>query len=193
MSLWTDKIRSIAVDLKDCVTGLVDDFCIRVASVIVEDVDSGIIGGLDICAGGNVIKGVHNGVINCAGIEEKFSSDLLQKFDFIGREGCNVINFCVLNFLSVVGSIHPGWAVVFWFWDDVFEFLEGLFNVPLHADLDGTLCVVSFEVHSYVLFGFPINFQRVFDTDTGIEMINILFVCAFDTKVVDHESEGDVP
>ena len=65
--LWTDEIHSIAVGLKDHVAGLVDDFCIRVASVVVKEVDSDIVGGLNICAGGDVIKGVHHGVINCAG------------------------------------------------------------------------------------------------------------------------------
>ena len=75
----------------------------------------------------------------------------------------------------------------------MFKFLEGLFNVPLHADSDGALCVVLFEVHSYVLFGCPINFEEVVGTDTGDEMIDILFVSIFDTKVVDHESEGFVP
>ena len=98
-----------------------------------------------------------------------------------------------IEFLSVVGLIHLGWAVVFLFLGVVFEFLEGLFNVPLHADSDGALCVIPFEMHSYVLFGFSINFERVFGTDTGDDMINILFVCVFDTEVVDHESEGDVP
>ena len=82
---------------------------------------------------------------------------------------------------------------MFLFWDVVFDFLEGLFNLPLHADSDGAFCVVPFEVHSYVLFGFPINIERVFGTDTGGEMINVLFVGVFDTKVVDHKSEGDVP
>ena len=68
LGLWTDKICSIAVDLKDHVTGSVDDFCIRVASGIFEEVDSGIVGGLDICAGGDVIKDMHHSVISCAGI-----------------------------------------------------------------------------------------------------------------------------
>ena len=66
------------------------------------------------------------------------------------------------------------------FQDVVFEFLEGLFNVPIHADADSAFGVVTFEVHTDVLFGFPINFERVFWTDTGDEMINILFVRVFD-------------
>ena len=74
----TDKIRSIAVHLKDHVTaGAVDDFCIRGARGVVEEVDCGIVGGLDIGAGSNVIQGVHHGVTDGAGIEEKFSGDLL--------------------------------------------------------------------------------------------------------------------
>ena len=73
----TDKIHSIPVHLKDHVTGAVDDFCIRVARGVVEKVDGGIVGGLDIGAGSNIIKGMHHGVINGAGIEEKFSGDLL--------------------------------------------------------------------------------------------------------------------
>ena len=68
---------SIAVNLKDHVTGAVDGFCIRVASGVVEGVDCDIVGGLDIGAGSNVIKGMHHGVIHGAGIEEKFSGDLL--------------------------------------------------------------------------------------------------------------------
>ena len=104
-----------------------------------------------------------------------------------------MVNLCVLIFLSKVGSVHPGWAVVFLFWDVMFEFFEGLFNEPLHVNSDGAFCVVPFEVYTYVLFGFPINFEQVFGTDTADEMINILFVCVFDTKVVDHESEGDFP
>ena len=79
------------------------------------------------------------------------------------------------------------------FWDVVSEFFEGLLNVLLHTDSDGAFCVVPFEMHTYVLFGFPINFERVFATDTGDQMINIVFVCVFDTKVVNHKSEGDVP
>ena len=75
--VWTDEIRSITVHLKDHVTGAVDDFCIRVANGVVEEVDCSIVGGLDIGAGSNVIKGTHHGVINSAGIEEKFSGDLL--------------------------------------------------------------------------------------------------------------------
>ena len=84
LGLWTDKIRSIAVNLKYHVTSLVDDFCIRVARGIIEKVDGGIVGWLDIGAGSNVIKGVHHGGIDSAGIEEKFPGDLLQEFDFIG-------------------------------------------------------------------------------------------------------------
>ena len=77
LRIWADEIRSIAVHLKDHVTGLVDDFCIKVASGVVEEVDYGIVGGLDICAGSNVIKGMNHGFIDGAGIEEKFFSDLL--------------------------------------------------------------------------------------------------------------------
>ena len=58
------------------------------------------------------------------------------------------------------------------------------------ADSDGAFYVVPFETHTYVLFGFPINFERVFGMDTGDEMINILFVRVFDTKVFG--SEGNV-
>ena len=104
-----------------------------------------------------------------------------------------MVNLGVLNFLSVVWSIHPGGAVVLLFWDAVFEFLEGLFNVPIHADAYNGFGVVPFEVHAKVLFGFPINFERVFGTDTGNEMINVLFVCIFDTEIVHHKGEGNVP
>ena len=79
------------------------------------------------------------------------------------------------------------------FGDVVFEFLEGLCNVPIGAGAYSLFGVVPFEVHTDVLFGFPINFERVFGTETGDEMINILSVCVFDTEVVDHESEGNVP
>ena len=72
----TDKIRSITVHLKDHVTGTVDDFCVRVARGVVEKVDGGIVGRLDIGAGSDVIKGTH-GVIEGACIEEKLSGDLL--------------------------------------------------------------------------------------------------------------------
>ena len=41
---WTDKIRSIAIGLKDHVADLVDDFSIRVAGNIFEEVDNGIVG-----------------------------------------------------------------------------------------------------------------------------------------------------
>ena len=75
--VWTDKIRIITVHLKDHVIGAVYDFCTRVASSVVEEVDYGIVGGLDIGAGSNVIKGMHHGVIDDAGIEEKFSGNLL--------------------------------------------------------------------------------------------------------------------
>ena len=88
-----------------------------------------------------------------------------------------MVNFCILNFLSVVGSFHPGYAVVFFSWDVVFEFLEVLFNVPLHADSDGVFCVIPFEVHTYVLFGFPINF--VFDLVIlidGVKRDNLAFM-----------------
>ena len=77
LCFWTDGIRSVTVDLKDHVTGVVEDFCIRAACSVVEEVDCGIVGGLNICAGSNAIKGVHHGVIDAAGIEEKFSGDLL--------------------------------------------------------------------------------------------------------------------
>ena len=103
-----------------------------------------------------------------------------------------MVNLGVLNCLSVVGSTHPGGAVVLLFWDVVFEFLEGLCNVPIHADTYGAFGVVPFEVHTNVLFGFRINFERVFATDTGDEMINVLSVRIFDTKIVNHEGEGNV-
>ena len=100
-------------------------------------------------------------------------------------------NLGVLNLLFVVWSIHPGGAVVFLFWDVMFEFLESLCNVSIHADAYGAFVVVPFEVHPDVLFGFPINFEWVFGTNTGNEVITALFVCIFDTKVVDHEGEGN--
>ena len=79
------------------------------------------------------------------------------------------------------------------FWDVVFEFLEGLGNLPIHAGAYSGFVVVSFEVYTDVLFGFPINFERVFGTDTGDGMINVLFVLIFDTEVVNHEGKGNVP
>ena len=99
----------------------------------------------------------------------------------------------VLYFLSVVWSVHFGGAVVRLFWDLVFEFFEGLVNVAIHADVYGAFVIILFEVHSDVLFGFPVNFEQVFCTDTGYEMINVLFVRIFDTEVVDHEGEGNFP
>ena len=102
-----------------------------------------------------------------------------------------MVNLGVLIFLSVVWSIHPGGSVVRLFWDLVFEFLEGLCNVPIHADGYGAFVVVPFEVHPDVLFGFTIDFEWVFYTDTGYEVINVLFVYVFDTKVVDQEGEGN--
>ena len=74
----------------------------------------------------------------------------------------------------------------------MFEFLDGLFNVFIHAHAYGAFVEVPFEVHPDVLFGFSVDFERVFCTDTGYEMINALFVRIFDTKVVDHEGEGNV-
>ena len=103
-----------------------------------------------------------------------------------------MVSLGVLNFLSVVWSIHPGGAVVFLFWDVVFKFLEGLFNIPIHADAYGAFGVVPYEVHTDVLFGFPIDFERVFGTDTGNKMINVLFVCIFDTKIINYKGEGNV-
>ena len=75
------------------------------------------------------------------------------------------------------------------FWDVGVEFLEGLCNVSIHADAYGAFVVIPFEVHFDVLFGFPVNFERVFCTDTGYEMINVLLIRIFDTKVVNHEGE----
>ena len=74
----------------------------------------------------------------------------------------------------------------------MFEFFEGLVNIAIHADAYGAFVVVPFEVHSDVLFCFSVNFERVFCTDTGYEMINVLLVCIFDTEVVNHEGEGNV-
>ena len=96
------------------------------------------------------------------------------------------------EFLSVVRSIHPGWAVVRLFWDVLFEFFEGLCDVSIHADTYGAFGVVPFEVHPDVLFSFTINFKWVFGTDTGNEVMNVLFVRIFDTKVVDDKGEGNV-
>ena len=42
-----------------------------------------------------------------------------------------------------------------------------MFDVPIHTDSDCPFRVVPFEVHPYVLFGFPMNFEQVFDADTG--------------------------
>ena len=93
---------------------------------------------------------------------------------------------------DVVWSLYPGGAVVFLFWDLVFEFFEGLCNVSIHADAYGAFVVVPCEVHVDVLFDVPINFEWVFGTDTGNEVFNVLFVCIFDTEVVYHEGEGNV-
>ena len=43
---------------------MVDDFSIVVASSIIEEVDGGILGELDVCAGGNVIEGIYHSVVN---------------------------------------------------------------------------------------------------------------------------------
>ena len=77
LGFGTDKIRSITVYLKDHVTDAVDDFCVRVASGVVEKVDGGIVRRLNIGAGSEVIKGMHHGVINSPCIEEELSGDLL--------------------------------------------------------------------------------------------------------------------
>ena len=76
-SFGTDEICSIAVHLKDHVTGALDDFCVRVARGVVEKVDGGIVGRFNIGAGNDVIKGMYHGVINGSSIEEKPSGDLL--------------------------------------------------------------------------------------------------------------------
>ena len=56
LCVWTDEIRSIAVHLKDRVTSAVDNFCIEVASSVAEEVDGGIVCGLDIGASSNIIN-----------------------------------------------------------------------------------------------------------------------------------------
>ena len=103
-----------------------------------------------------------------------------------------MVHFGVLYFF-VRSLVSPfGGAVVRLFWDLVFEFLECLVNVSIHADAYSAFLVIPFEVHPDVLFGFPVNFEWVFCTDTGYEMINVLFVSIFDTKAVNHEDEGNV-
>ena len=92
LGFWTDEICSIAVGLKNHVAGSIDDFSIRVADGIVEEVDGVVVGGLDICAGGNVVEGVHHGVVNCSGIETNFSGYLLEELDFLRCEGRPVVN-----------------------------------------------------------------------------------------------------
>ena len=100
-----------------------------------------------------------------------------------------MVDLGVLYCLSIVRSFHLGGAVVRLFWNVVFEFAEGLFNVSIHADAYSAFIVIPFEVHPDVLFGFQIDFEWVCCTDTGCEVINVLFVCIFDTEVVDHEGE----
>ena len=54
-----------------------------VASSILEEVDGGIVGRLNICFGGNAIEDMHHGIVNWLGIEEKFSGYSLEEFYFL--------------------------------------------------------------------------------------------------------------
>ena len=108
--------------MKDHVIGLVDDFGIRVASGIIEEVYGGIVGRLNICAEGNVFECTHHGIVDCSGIEEKFSGDLLEEFYFLWCEGHAVVNISTLDGLAVVGAVHFGWTVVCLFWNFMSKF-----------------------------------------------------------------------
>ena len=76
----------------------------------------------------------------------------------------------------------------------MFKLFECLFGIPIHADSDSVFGTGPFEVHVNVLFCFPpVNLERVFCADACDEVVGIVFVCVLDTKVVNHEGEGDVP
>ena len=83
---------------------------------------------------------MHHGVVNCAGIEEKFSSDLLKEFYFRRCEVRAVINLCILDVLFIVGPVHFGWSVVFCFGISWLNVLRACSMYP--SILTQTVCLV---------------------------------------------------
>ena len=79
-SLGVDQVSGIAVDVKDHVTGPVQNFCIGIACGIVEEVDSGVVCASDIVTRRYSVDGMDHCVIHGAGIVEEFSGDLLDVF-----------------------------------------------------------------------------------------------------------------
>ena len=77
-----------------------------------------------------------------------------------------MVNFCILDSLAIVGSVHFGWAAVFLFWYIMFKLFE-VFNVAIHTDVDSLFVIVLFEVHVNILFGIPVDLKWLFVVYAG--------------------------
>ena len=72
------------------------------------------------------------------------------------------------------------------------KFMKGCCNVAWHGQVDGLpFDIVPFECYSTVEFFRPIFSDAVFSADAVAEMISMLLVDIFDSKVVDHQGKCD--
>ena len=75
---------------------------------------------------------------------------------------------------------------------DVFKFLPGLFHIFYQAADRFLFIVVPFKVNSNVLFCIEVNFESVFCLHDFNEVLGVLFVDIFDSKIVNNKCEGDI-
>ena len=87
---------------------------------------------------------MQHGVVDGACIEKKFSSFPLDKFYSCRAKKWGGINMWILEGLFVVWLFVFGWATEMMGGGEVFEFLEGIFNVAIQGANKFGFLVVQF-------------------------------------------------
>ena len=72
------------------------------------------------------------------------------------------------------------------------EFLQFVFDVSWHEQLDGALIAVPFEGHSTTESEFPIGCEFVQCSNCLEQVVSVALVGAFDSKTIGHKCEGNV-
>ena len=72
------------------------------------------------------------------------------------------------------------------------EFVKGIFDVARLAEVTDTIGIVPFEVDAAEAFAFPVNVNFLIMVVKALDqMVGMLFVNVFDTKVIHNEAEAD--
>ena len=142
--------------------------------------------------GFNGAKGREEGAVDCSGVENEDTYDLLDQGDvFLVEFGSGVGGSCELGCCSVLGCCPLVGGVLWFGWRGVLEALECFFDVSGHGDVYGAVDVIPCEVEATEGAAGPVGGNGVFGLEGRLEVLCMLFAYVFDAEVVDYKAEAD--